>query len=207
MALVRPFHRYRGEAAISLPEFISILKDLIPRVVPSQSKYRVTEIPTERTIRFYTANGLVDKPGDKRGTSALYGYRQILQVLAVKYLQSHYLPLVKIRSLVENVSNRELEQLIPEVPSAAAAHRAFVRGDTAPVAPQARGASRDSPAPAQAPPPPPPATAEDSPDAWYRIEVAPGIELHVHAVALSADQRERLRGAVLHELGALRGWY
>ena len=42
--------------------------------------------PTERTIRFYVARGLVSAP-EGRGTAATYGYRHLLQVLAVKLRQ------------------------------------------------------------------------------------------------------------------------
>ena len=42
--------------------------------------------PSERTIRFYVMRGLVSKP-DGRGTAAVYSYRHLLQVLAVKLRQ------------------------------------------------------------------------------------------------------------------------
>ncbi len=42
--------------------------------------------PTERTIRFYVARGLVSPP-DGRGTAAMYGYKHFLQVLAIKLRQ------------------------------------------------------------------------------------------------------------------------
>ena len=129
MASVRSFHRYRGESSFTMSQFIAILREQLPQVAPSQTKYRVTEIPSERTIRFYTANKLVDKPVATEGAHARYGYRHLLQVLSIKYLQSQYLPLVKIRSLVENVSNRDLELLIPEISTVTAAHRGFARED------------------------------------------------------------------------------
>ena len=65
----------------------------------------------------------------KEGSHARYGYRHLLQVMAIKYLQSQYLPLVKIRSLVENISNRDLELLIPEIAPVTAAHRGIARAD------------------------------------------------------------------------------
>lgn len=42
--------------------------------------------PTERTIRFYVAQGLVSAP-EGRGTAATYSYRHLLQVLAIKLRQ------------------------------------------------------------------------------------------------------------------------
>ncbi len=132
----------------------------------------------------------------------MYGYRHLLQIMAIKYLQSQYLPLVKIRSLVENISNRDLELLIPDIPSITAAHRGIARDDRTVVEkslfPQVQSEVFS-----------PGALADDAlpHDTWHRIEVSPGIELHVHTTALSEEHRERLRGAVLRELGVLRGWF
>jgi hypothetical protein len=44
------------------------------------------QLPTERTIRFYVTRKLVSPP-DGRGTAATYGYRHLLQVLAIKLQQ------------------------------------------------------------------------------------------------------------------------
>ena len=43
-------------------------------------------LPSERTIRFYVAQGLVSPP-EGRGTAAIYTYRHLLQVLAIKLRQ------------------------------------------------------------------------------------------------------------------------
>ncbi len=210
MAIVRPFHRYRGESSFTLPQLAAILREQLPQVAPTQTKYRVTEIPSERTIRFYTANRLVDKPVVGEGKSARYGYRQLLQILAVKYLQSQYLPLVRIRSLVENVSNRDLELLIPEISPVTAAHRGIAREDRQPVdnsfCPQVF--TFRSPQPLRDHDPVDNIDkAPASDNTWHRVEVGPGIELHVHVAALSEADTERLRGALLREIGVLRGWF
>ena len=53
-------------------------------VIPLSAAARTR--PTERTIRFYVARGLVSPP-DGRGTAAMYGYKHLLQVLAIKLRQ------------------------------------------------------------------------------------------------------------------------
>ena len=209
MASVRSFHKHRGETSFTMPRLLEILKEQIPQVAPSQTKYKVTDMPTARTIRFYTANSLVDKPVSRKGVNALYGYRHLLQILSIKYLQSQYLPLLKIKSLVENADNRELEMLIPAIAPVTATHRGIARED---LRITARSFLPRSTAVVSATPVPEKAAVEavgaeaSSPDTWHRIEVGPGIELHVYAAALSAEARERLRGALLRELAALRGW-
>lgn len=209
MASVRPFHRYRGESSLTMAQFIAILREQLPQVAPTQTKYRVTDIPSERTIRFYTANKLVDKPAAKDGTHTLYGYRHLLQILAIKYLQSQYLPLVKIRSLVENISNRDLELLIPDLPPVTAAHRGLARGDRPVVENSflAQAFSFDSQPVREAATVAPVSDDGEIHDTWRRVEIGPGIELHVHAAALARTDIERLRGVLLRELGVLRGWF
>ncbi|HEY7635176.1 MAG TPA: MerR family transcriptional regulator [Gemmatimonadales bacterium] len=53
-------------------------------VIPVNAAARAR--PSERTIRFYVARGLVSPP-DGRGTAAVYSYRHLLQVLAIKLRQ------------------------------------------------------------------------------------------------------------------------
>ena len=208
MAAVRSFHRYRGESSFTIAQFGVILREQIALVVPRQTKYRVSEFPSERTIKFYTANGLVDKPFSTHGSAARYGYRHLLQLLAIKYLQSQYLPLIKIKSLVENISNRELELIIPEIPVAAGAHRGLARDGLLGVEnsvyqhPYSFESRHAEPSPAAIEIPGPAVG-----DTWRRVEIGPGIELHINTAALSVEQIERLRGALLQELGTLRGWF
>src|SRR5881392_3554302 len=42
--------------------------------------------PSARAVRFYVANGLLDRP-EGAGTSATYNYRHFLQLLAIKIRQ------------------------------------------------------------------------------------------------------------------------
>lgn len=49
---------------------------------------RVRDLPNERLIRWYTTIGLVDPPLARRGRTALYGRRHLLQLLAVKRRQA-----------------------------------------------------------------------------------------------------------------------
>ena len=42
--------------------------------------------PSARAVRFYVANGLLDRP-EGTGTAATYNYRHLLQLLAIKIRQ------------------------------------------------------------------------------------------------------------------------
>ena len=48
---------------------------------------QVRAVPDERTIRYYGAIGLLDRPAAMRGRTALYGARHLAQVVAIKRLQ------------------------------------------------------------------------------------------------------------------------
>lgn len=77
---------YHGLAPWSLRDLAAIAGTLLEAsgVVPVNVAARAR--PSERTIRFYVMKGLVDPP-EGRGTAAVYRYRHLLQVLAIKLRQ------------------------------------------------------------------------------------------------------------------------
>jgi DNA-binding transcriptional MerR regulator len=186
---IRPFHKYRGLGNLTLRSLLEAVRELLPRMVGRQVRYRVTDLPTERTLRYYISQGLVDRPSGQRGTAALYGYRHLLQVLTVKYLQSQYLPLRKIKGLLRGRSNRALEQILPEN----RAHRASL--DT--VLKKADGAAVDA-GTGQAVTPRvrsrrPAAAAGGAEQRWRHVAVTPGLELHLREDLGPPRDRDELR--------------
>src|SRR5690242_21178447 len=59
---------------------------------------RVREVPDQRTIRYYTTLGLIDRPAQMRGRTALYGRRHLLQLVAIKRLQARGLTLAEVQA-------------------------------------------------------------------------------------------------------------
>ncbi len=72
---------------------------------------RVTPAPDVRIVRYYGTLGLVDRPVYE-GREARYGRRHVLQVVAVKVLQSLGLPLAEVQARLYGKSNGELESLL-----------------------------------------------------------------------------------------------
>ncbi len=72
---------------------------------------RVRPVPDERTIRYYTTIGLIDRPAEMRGRVAYYGPRHLLQLVAIKKLQAEGWPLVAIQHHLAGISQTELERL------------------------------------------------------------------------------------------------
>src|SRR5437588_11584532 len=62
-----------------------------------QASGRVREIPDRRTIRYYTTLGLLDRPAEMRGRTAIYGRRHLQQLVAIKRLQTRGLSLAEIQ--------------------------------------------------------------------------------------------------------------
>jgi DNA-binding transcriptional MerR regulator len=72
---------------------------------------RVREIPDRRTIRYYTTLGLIDRPAEMRGRTALYGQRHLLQIVAIKRLQARGLSLAQIQEQLVGQSDRALDRI------------------------------------------------------------------------------------------------
>lgn len=156
----------------------------------AQERGTVSEVPDERTIRYYLTEGLVPPADDKQGTASVFGYRHLLQLLVVKKLQSQHLPIRQIRELVDGRTERELERLLGTDGSTAVKNEAMsyleklLTRPTLPQSPQPPQAVRqalsmDAPSSSMQPAPQSPQTSVGS-GTWARIEIEPGLELHVH---------------------------
>ncbi|WP_328989008.1 helix-turn-helix domain-containing protein [Kribbella sp. NBC_01245] len=89
---------------------------------PGQVNGRVRAVPDRRAIRWYSTIGLVDRPAEMRGRTALYGRRHLLQLVAIKRLQSQGRALAEIQAELAGATDRTLSTIaaLPTAPSAAA---------------------------------------------------------------------------------------
>ncbi|HVE77533.1 MAG TPA: MerR family transcriptional regulator [Gemmatimonadaceae bacterium] len=129
--------------------------------------------PSARSVRFYVANGLLDRP-EGAGTAATYNYRHFLQLLAIKIRQREGQTLESIKLEMRDVTGDALERRIAQS-----------------LAP-ALGASADLAV----------ARDDDRAVSWRRVPVAEGIELHVRDDTPAAREeaivamREAVRAAL-----------
>jgi DNA-binding transcriptional MerR regulator len=70
---------------------------------------------TQRTIRYYTDEGLIDAPVDKVRMPR-YTERHLLQLQAAAHLKAGYLPLRVIRARLAGLGDEELRELVASVP-------------------------------------------------------------------------------------------
>lgn len=166
-------------------------------------RYRLAELAditgvTQRTIRFYIAEGLLPPP-EGAGPAAVYTAAHRDRLALINGLKERYLPLREIRrrlaTLTEPEVRAELQQIAAAPPPAPAA--------TPPIAGNALAYLDDVLSRGQRVPPAagrpaagmPPATPYPKPSAiaparehWERITLADGVELHVRV--------DRLREAI-----------
>jgi DNA-binding transcriptional MerR regulator len=100
---------YRHQTSWTIDDLVHLCAEVIPALAGPQWRHKVTEIPDARTIRYYIQEGLVDRPHGTAGQAGLYGYRHLLQLAAIKVLQSRYLPIRRIREEIRSLGNEELE--------------------------------------------------------------------------------------------------
>lgn len=74
---------------------------------------------TPRTIRYYTAEGLLPRP-DARGQYALYGEEHLLRLELIGRLKDAFLPLSEIKARIEHLSAAEIRALLAEDPQPSA---------------------------------------------------------------------------------------
>jgi DNA-binding transcriptional MerR regulator len=182
--------------------------------LPAPKNGQVRAVPDDRTVRYYAAIGLLDRPGAMRGRTALYGLKHVAQVVAIKRLQTMGRSLSEIRELWPTLDDRTLARMsgvdlgvVPK-PSARAA---FWKAEGAP-ADAADAAASGAKPPELGPVAPAEAAAGQAPAALeLRIELAARVVLSLSviddSVALSAADVRAIRAAaapLLAELASRR---
>jgi DNA-binding transcriptional MerR regulator len=72
---------------------------------------RVRDVPDRRAVRWYATTGLVDRPSAMRGRTALYDRRHLLQLVAVKRLQSQGRTLAEIQASLAGATDTTLAEI------------------------------------------------------------------------------------------------
>ena len=194
--------REKGRKYVGLPEFARVGEQILADMNLEQERGTVTSVPDERTIRYYMAEGLVQTPEERQGTASVFGYLNLLQLLTVKKLQAEHLPIRKIRELVAGKNEQELESLLGVRGASGRKTEAKRYLETllssAPSQPLMETAA--------APPPPPQAAAQTH--SWQRVEIEPGLELHIrsdYAPPPTSARTKSLLEKAIHRLRRLRG--
>jgi DNA-binding transcriptional MerR regulator len=186
----------------TLPELVAEAKTRL-EALPAPKNGQVRAVPDERTIRYYAALSLLDRPAAMRGRTALYGRRHLAQVVAIKRMQTAGHSLAEIQKLWPTLDDTTLSRITGVLLDDAAAPR------------KGRGRKEFWKREAEALPPPPAAPLVASPvpvlraqapashstaPAELRLELAPGVTVSIALpanapVSLSPDDVRALRAA------------
>ena len=173
VALLRAHARHAPWNARGLAAHVTAVVDAAG-MRPTNASARAA--PSARSIRFYVANGLLDRP-EGTGTAATYNYRHFLQLLAIKIRQREGVTLDAIKSELKELTGDALERRV-------ATSLATTMGST-PVDMRARSAD------------------DDQSLSWRRVAVADGVEIHVRddSPAARDEALVAMREAVRAALG------
>jgi len=208
-----PVEKQRGRKYIGLPEFAQAGAKILSELELEQQRGTVTSFPDERTIRYYLAEGLIRPPEEKQGTASVFGYLNLLQLVTVKLLQAQHLPIRKIRELVAGKSEQDLETLLGiGGPSGKKSRESEAKRYLEALLAQSMSQSLGSvsvpgtqkPKQMSAPAPAAPTAQEaDQSKSWQRVEIEPGLELHIRSdytppetSARTRSLADRIRGAI-----------
>ena len=171
VALLRAHARHAPWNARGLAAHVTALVDAAG-MRPTNASARAS--PSARAVRFYVSNGLLDRP-EGTGTAAIYNYRHLLQLLAIKIRQREGQTLEVIKREMRETTGDLLERRIAQ----SLAPALGVRADAV-VAQDDQGTM-----------------------AWRRVLVAEGIEIHVRddSPASSENAIIAMREAVRAALG------
>jgi len=173
VALLRAHARHAPWNARGLAAHVTAVVDAAG-MRPTNASARAA--PSARSIRFYVANGLLDRP-EGTGTAATYNYRHFLQLLAIKIRQREGVTLDAIKSELKELTGDALERRV-------ATSLATTMGST-PVDMRARSVD------------------DDQSLSWRRVAVADGVEIHVRddSPAARDEALVAMREAVRAALG------
>jgi DNA-binding transcriptional MerR regulator len=93
------------------------LPDLVAEVaaqiaaLPAPRNGQVRAVPDDRTVRYYAAIGLLDRPLEMRGRTALYGQKHVAQIVAIKRLQTMGRSLSEIQQLWPTLDDAALARM------------------------------------------------------------------------------------------------
>jgi DNA-binding transcriptional MerR regulator len=99
------------EAFWTLDELCSLVSQSLAGDYAGAPNGRVREVPDQRTIRYYTMLGLIDRPAAFRGRTALYGRRHLMQLVAIKRMQARGESLKDVQQKLFGRPDVELETL------------------------------------------------------------------------------------------------
>jgi DNA-binding transcriptional MerR regulator len=182
---------------VTLEVLVNLVADILATGYEEPANGQVRAVPDVRTIRYYTTIGLVDRPLAMQGRTGLYGWRHVLQLVAIKRLQAEGLSLVEIQQRLIGMPDQQLAALA-QLP---AVNTQFAPSES--TTPRDGNFWKTRPAPVAASGPPTP-TAAAAINLLQGIELGTGITLLITpSRTIQPDDLEAIRQAAVPLLNCL----
>ncbi len=98
-----------------MEQMVEEAEALLGVLVPRQTRYKVTERPDTRTIRYYTSQGLLPKPLGYAMGRARYSGSHLWRLLLIKKMQAEHHTLQRAAGMLANMSDDEVHRaLLPK---------------------------------------------------------------------------------------------
>ncbi len=211
-----------------LDEFVEVVNSLVERYLPASRSFNIKlrDAFNPRLVRYYATFGLISPP-EREGKEARYHYGHLLQALVIRRLLFEGYTAPVLLKMLAGKTEADYEAMLAGGVSmaAAAVPREEVDGHIAAAGPpehlrlvrdlMAAAPPLPTPPPIPSSPPPipsAPVTASPPPvpvpraesALWRRVEVAPGLELHVRAGFVMPDTRAKRESLLLAVLEGLQ---
>jgi DNA-binding transcriptional MerR regulator len=170
---------------LTLEDLVATAARLLRRLDVRPGDGRVSQAPDARGVRYYQGIGVLDRPLRRDGRRAVYGFRHLLQLLAVKRFQQEGHPLHLIQQSLAGCPTAVLERALATVLSGLAlSPEPAMSPATAPV--------ESEPQPSKAAPAPEPGSAP-----LVAARLAPGVTITIDPAVVSDP------GAVIARVGGI----
>ena len=97
---------------MTIDDLVDEADRLLPVVADHQTRYKVTDRPDVRTIRYYVTRGLLPKADGYEGGRARYGGAHLIRLLLIKKLQAEHHTLTRISGLLDAADDGSVLRLL-----------------------------------------------------------------------------------------------
>ena len=97
---------------LTLDELTRFAESFLVAIAPQQTRYKVTERPDARTVRYYVSQGLLPRPVGHQGGRARYAGTHLLRLLFIKQQQARHQTLRRIGEELRSLSDEQILKLL-----------------------------------------------------------------------------------------------
>ena len=102
----------QSRQGMTIDDLVDEADRLLPVVADRQTRYKVTDRPDVRTIRYYVTRGLLPRASGYEGGRARYGGAHLIRLLLIKKLQTEHHTLTRISSTLEDADDGAVLRLL-----------------------------------------------------------------------------------------------